>query len=86
MLNPNSPNLDEVIRNVVEEIFHERAKEARRERAEEVSQETALEVVPEEIEVVVEKGEAKAFYSNMGAEAFQKHLAKKGFVEERGFK
>ena len=39
----------------------------------------------EEIEVVVEKGEAKAFYSNKGVEAFQKHMAKKGFVEERVF-
>ena len=42
--------------------------------------------MPEEIKVVVEEGEAKAFYSNKGAEVFQKHLAKKGFVEERGFK
>ena len=40
----------------------------------------------EEREVVVEEGESRAFYSNKGAEAFQKHLAKKGFVEERGFK
>ena len=61
MLNLNSPNLNEVIGNVVEEILQERAKEARRERTEEVSQETALEVVPEEIEVVVKEGEAKAF-------------------------
>ena len=42
--------------------------------------------MPEEIEVVVEEGEARAFYSNKGAEAFQENLAKKGFVEERGFK
>ena len=42
--------------------------------------------MPEEIKVVVEEGEARAFYSNKGVEAFQKHLAKKGFVEERGFK
>ena len=45
-----------------------------------------MEVVPEEIEVVVEEREARSFYSNKGAEAFQKHLAKKGFVEERRFK
>ena len=70
----------------MEEIFQERAEEAQRERTEEVSQETTFEVEPQEIEVVVEEGEAKAFYSNKGAEAFQKHLAKKGFVEERGFK
>ena len=43
-------------------------------------------MVPEEIEVVVEEGESRAFYSNKGAEVFQKHMAKKGFVEERGFK
>ena len=39
----------------------------------------------EEIEVVVEEGEAKAFYSHKGVEVFQKHLAKKSFVEERGW-
>ena len=43
-------------------------------------------MVLEEIEVVVEEGEARAFYSNKGAEMFQKYLAKKSFVEERGFK
>ena len=86
MSNPNSLNLDKVIGNVVEEVLQERAKEAQRERAEEESQETVLEVMPKEIEVVVEEGEARALYSNKGAEAFQKHLAKKSFVEERGFK
>ena len=78
MSNPSSLTLDEVIGNVVEEVL--------RERVEERNQETALEVVPEEIEVVVEEGEARAFYSNKGEEAFKKHLAKKGYVEERGFK
>ena len=34
----------------------------------------------------MEEGEAKTFYFEKGVEAFQKHLAKKGFVEERGFK
>ena len=52
--------------------------------------ETSIEEVreenEEEIEVMVEKGEARTFYSDKGVEAFQKHLAKKGFVEERGFK
>ena len=43
-------------------------------------------MVPEEIELVVEEGESKTFYTNKGAEAFQKHLEKKGFMEERGFK
>ena len=43
-------------------------------------------VVLEKIEVVVEEGEVRAFYSNKGAKAFQKHLAKKGFLEERRFK
>ena len=86
MSNPNSLNLDEVIRNVVEEILQERAEEAQRERAKEVSQETTLEVMLNEIEVVVEEGEVRAFYSKKGAKAFEKHLAKKSFVEERGFK
>ena len=86
MSNPNSPNLDEVIGIVVKEVFQESVEEAQRERAKEVSQETAFEVVLEEIEVMVEEGEARAFYSNKGAEVFQKHLAKKGFMEERGFK
>ena len=78
MSNPISSTLDEVIGNMVEEVL--------RERAEERNQETALEVVLEEIEVVVEEGEDKAFYSNKGEEAFKKHLAKKRHVEERGFK
>ena len=46
----------------------------------------SLEVVPEEIEVVVEEGEARLFYSHKGADVFQKHLEKKSFMEERGFK
>ena len=58
MSNPNSSILDEVIGNAVEEVL--------RERVEEESKETALEVVLK-IEVVVGKGEAKAFYSNKGA-------------------
>ena len=78
MSNPSSPTIDEVIENVVEEVLSEREEEG--------SQETALKVVLKEIEVVVEEGEARAFYSNKGAEAFQKHLTKKGFVEEKGFK
>ena len=83
MLNPSSPNLDEVIRGVLEEILQERVDEVGREMAREENQENALEVVPEDIEVVVEEGEAR---SHKGAEVFQKHLAKKIFVEERGFK
>ena len=67
-----------MIGNVVEEVL--------RERVEEGNQETDLEVVPEEIEVVVEEGEARAFYSNKKEEAFEKHLTKKGYVEEIGFK
>ena len=78
MSNPSSLTLDEVIGNMVEEVL--------RERAEEGNQETALEVVLEEIEVVVEEGDARAFYSNKGEEAFKKHLANKWYVEERGFK
>ena len=78
MSNLNYSTIDEVIENMVEEVL--------RERVEEGNQETALEVVSKDIEVVVEEGEARAFYTNKGEEAFRKHLAKKGYVEERGFK
>ena len=78
MSNPNSPTLDEVIGNMVEEVL--------RYVVEEGNQETALTVVPEEIKVVVEKGYVRAFYFYKGEEAFKKHLTKKGNVEERGFK
>ena len=61
-------------------------EEVLREKAKEGSKETAIDVVHKEIEVVVEEGEARAFYSNKGAKTFQKYLAKKSFVEEKGFK
>ena len=77
MSNPSSLTLHEVIGNVVEEVL--------RERVEERNQEIFVEVMSEEIEVVVEEREARAYYSNNGEEAFKKHLAKKGYVEERGF-
>ena len=52
--------------------------------------ETAIEEVgeenEEEIEVMMEEGEARTLYSGKGEEAFQKHLAKKGFMEKIGFK
>ena len=67
------PTLDEVIGNVVEEVL--------RERAEEGNQETTLEVVSEEMEIEIEAGKARAFYSNKGEEGFKKHLAKKWYVE-----
>ena len=86
MSNINFPTLDDVIGNVVEEILQERAEEVQREMAGEENQENAIKVVPEEIEVVVEEGEARAFNSHKGAEVFQKHLTKKSFVEEKGFK
>ena len=82
MSNPNSPTLDELVENIVEEILRERAEEENQKTAptEEARQEIEV------IEIEVEEGEARAFYSEKGAEAFKKHLAKKGFVEERGFK
>ena len=67
MSNPNSPNLDKVIGSVVEEILQERVEKVQEEMAREENQENALEVVPKKIEVVVEKGEARAFYSHKGA-------------------
>ena len=81
MLNPNSPTLDEVIGNVVEEILQDRVEKVQREMAREENQENAIEVVPVEIEVVVEEEEARAFYSHEGEKVFLKHLAKKSFVE-----
>ena len=39
-----------------------------------------------EIEVEVEAGEARIFYSKKGAVSFKKYLAKKAFVEESNFK
>ena len=59
-----------------DEVIGNVVEEVLRERTEEQNQGTALKVMLEEIEVVVQKG----------AKAFHKHLAKKGFVEERGFK
>ena len=61
-------------------------EEVLREMGEEGSQETTIEVVLEEIEVVVEEREARDFYSNKGAETFQKYLAKKIFMKETRFK
>ena len=83
MSNPNSPTLEEVLGNIVAEVLGERAEQQE-------NLETSIEEVREEneegIEVMVEEGEAKTFYSDNGVEAFQKHLVKKGFMEERGFK
>ena len=38
------------------------------------------------IEVEVEAGDSRVFYIEKGLEAFEKSLAKKGFVGERGFR
>ena len=67
MLNPNSPTLDNVVENVVEEILQERVEEVQREMEGEGNQENVIKVVPEEIEVVVDEGEVRAFYSHKGA-------------------
>ena len=37
-------------------------------------------------QIEVEAGDARSFYSDKGVEAYKKDLAKKGFIEERGFK
>ena len=78
MSKPSSPTLEEMIGNIVEEVLREKAGER--------NQETILEIVPEEMEIEVEVGKVRAFYSNKGEEAFKKHLAEKGHVVERGFK
>ena len=60
MWNPSSPTLDEIIENI--------AKVVLRKRAEQENQETALVEVPEEIEVELEIGDARAFYSDKGVD------------------
>ena len=80
MSNPSSPTLDEVVENIMEEVLRERAKQPG-------NQKTAPEELREENkEVEIEAEEARIFFSHKGAEAFRTSLARKGFVEERGFK
>ena len=81
MSNPSSPTLNEVVENIVEEVLRERVKQQE-------NQETAPKEVGEknEEEIEVEAGDARAFYSDKGVEAYKKCLKKKGLVEERGFK
>ena len=81
MSSPSSPTLNEVIGNIMEDVLRERAEQPENKEtvpSEEVGEETK--------EVEVESGEARVFFTNKGEEAFKKILAKKGFVEERGFK
>ena len=82
MSNPSSPTLDEIVENIVEEVLRERAEQQENQKTipEEVGQGT------KEIEVEIEAGDARAFYSYRGVEAYKKHLVNKGFAEERGFK
>ena len=64
-------------------------KNMQRERVEQPeNQETILDggVREEAEEMEVEVGEAKVFITDKGVEIFRKTLAKKGFIEERGFK
>ena len=81
MSNPSSPTLNEVVENIVEEVLRERVKQQE-------NQETAPKEVREEHEeeIEVEAGDARAFYSDKGAEAYKKYLKKKGLVEESGIK
>ena len=62
---PNSPNLNKVVENIVEEVLWERAK-----------QQENQEIAPKK-EIEVEVGDVRAF---------KKYLAKKGFVEGKGFR
>ena len=64
----------------MEEVLRDRAEQPE-------NQETTPEEVREENEEVeVEARETRVFFSDKGDQAFRKSLAKKGFVEERGFK
>ena len=63
-------------------------KDVQQERVEQLgNQETVLteEVREQTKEVEGEAGEARVFFTEKGAEALKKTLAKKGFIKERGF-
>ena len=81
MSSPTSPTLNDLIRNIVEDVLRERAKQRK-------NQETVpmREVGEETEEVEGESREVRVFFTNKGVEAFKKSLARKGFVEESGFK
>ena len=77
----SSPTLNEAIENIVEDVLGERVEQTKNQEIvpmEEVREETE--------EVEVEAGEARVFLSDKGEEDFKKSLAKKGFVEKRGFR
>ena len=77
MSSPSSPNLDEVVENIVEEVLKKIAEQPENQEiipAEEVREETE--------EVEIEAGEVRSFLSGKGMEAFKKSLAKKGFIEK----
>ena len=64
----------------MEEVLRERVEQLENQES------TPKEVRKENEEVEVEAGEGRVFFSDKGAEEFRNSLAKKGFVEERGFK
>ena len=77
----SSPTLNELIENIVEDVLGKRVEQIENQEI------VPVEEVREEIEEVeVEVGEARVFLSDKGEEAFKKSLAKKGFIEKRGFK
>ena len=80
MSNPYSPTLDEVVEKIMEDDQRERVEQSK-------NQETVLaEEMREEIkEVEGELGGERVFLSDKGVEVLSKNLAKKRFIEERGF-
>ena len=64
MSSPRSPILDEVIRNIMEDVLHERAEQLE-------NQETTLKEVRKETkEVEVEAGEVQVFFTETRAKLF----------------
>ena len=77
----NSLTLDDVVENIVEDVLREKVEQAENQEivpAEEVREEAG--------EMEGTKEEERVFLTEKVAEAFRKTLAKKGFVEERGFR
>ena len=82
MSSPSSPTLDQVIENIIEEVLKERVKQL------ENYENAPIEEVQEENEIEEMEGDVadtRVFFTNKGEENFKKTLAKKGFVEQRGF-
>ena len=81
MSSPSSLTLDEVIEKIIKDMQGEKVEQPKNQET------TPVEEVREEIEEVEDdSGGAEKFLTNKGVEIFKKTLAKKGFINKRGFK